>query len=186
MGMPQASPAWTAAKVRVLPDDGNRYEAVRGELLVTPAPGRRHQRAAGGLFVLLANYLEASERAEVLFSPADIELDELTLVQPDLFVLPLVEGRKSSTWREITTLLLAVEVLSPSTARYDRLTKRRLYQQQGIEYWIVDLDARVVERWLPGSDRPEILAERLEWQPDLSRPPLVIELEEFFGRVWQE
>ena len=51
-------------------------------------------------------------------------------------------------WQDVTTLLLAIEVLSPTTARYDRLTKRRLYQQQGIEYWIVDLDGRVVERWL--------------------------------------
>jgi Uma2 family endonuclease len=66
-------------------------------------------------------------------------------------------------------LLLAVEVLSPSTARYDRLTKRRFYQQQGVEYWIVDLDARIVERWLPGSDRPEILAEHLAWQHDPGR-----------------
>ena len=184
MGMPQASATWTAAQVRLLPEDGRRYEVIAGELLVTPAPGRRHQRAVGRLFLRLANYLAPSGRAEVLFSPADIEFDERTLVQPDLFVLPLTEGKPLPDWQDVTTLLLAVEVLSPSSARYDRLTKRRLYQQQGIEYWIVDLDARVVERWLPGSERPDILSERLEWQPDSSRPPLVIELPGLFAKVW--
>jgi len=186
MGMPQPSATWTAAQVRLLPVDGKRYEVIGGELLVTPAPGRPHQRAVGRLFLLIATYLESTGRAEVLFSPADIEIDEHTLVQPDLFVLPLPEGRRSPNWTDVTTLLLAVEVLSPSTARYDRLTKRHLYQQQGVEYWIVDLDARIVERWLPGSDRPEILAEHLGWQPDPGRPPLAIDLEQLFERVWGE
>ena len=107
-------------------------------------------------------------------------------MQPDLFVVPLPEGRRSPNWTDVTTLLLAVEVLSPSTARYDRLTKRRLYQQQGVEYWIVDLDARVVERWLPGSERPDIIADLLEWRPDSSRPQLTIDLELVFARVWGE
>src|SRR6478735_6591531 len=69
MGMPQASATWTAAQIRLLPEDGKRYEVVAGELLVTPAPGRAHQRAVGGLFLLIATYLESTGRAEVLFSP---------------------------------------------------------------------------------------------------------------------
>ena len=183
MGMPQPSATWTAAQLRLLPHDGMRYEVIAGELLVTPAPTARHQRALRELFRLLDAYLTTERFGEVLWSPADIEFDERTLIQPDLFVLPLAEGKALPNWQDVTTLLLAVEVLSPSTARYDRLTKRLLYQHQGIEYWIVDLDAHVVERWLPGSDRPEILAEHLAWQPDPSRPPLVIDLEQMFERV---
>ncbi|MEP7326082.1 MAG: Uma2 family endonuclease [Gemmatimonadota bacterium] len=181
--MPQALATWTAAQVRALPFDGNRYEVVDGELLVTPSPATQHQRAVGALHLLLGNYLKAQVGAELFLSPADVEFDPKTLVQPDLFVLPLREGRKLRAWADISTLLLAIEILSPSTARYDRLTKRRLYQRHGIEYWIVDLDARIVERWRPGDERPEIVADRLEWQTPEAGRSLVIELEAFFTEV---
>jgi Uma2 family endonuclease len=116
-----------------------------------------------------------------LVSPADIEFDDHTLVQPDLFVAPLIDGRRPRGWNEIRFLLLAVEVLSPSTARADRQIKRRRYQRHGVgEYWIVDLDARLVERWRPGDERPEILTERLAWQPIAGAPPLEIDLPQFF------
>ena len=81
-------------------------------------------------------------------------------------------------------LLLAIEVLSPSTARADRTVKRLLFQRTGVpEYWIVDLDARLVERWRPGDDRPEVLAETLRWQADPTTAPLEIDLPQFFARV---
>ena len=64
------------------------------------------------------------------------------------------------------------------------LFRSRHYQRHGIEYWVVDLDARVVERWRPEDTRPEVLAERLEWQPVAERTPLVIDLEPLFERVW--
>ena len=79
---------------------------------------------------------------------------------------------------------LAVEILSPSTARLDRQVKRRLYQRQGVpEYWIVDIDARLVERWRPADDRPEILTERLTWQPDPARPALGVDLGAYFAAL---
>ena len=60
------------------------------------------------------------------------------------------------------------------------------YQRAGVEFWIVDLDARLVERWRPGDQRPEVLAERLEWQPEASVPPLVVDLAAFFREVHGE
>ncbi|HEV8125010.1 MAG TPA: Uma2 family endonuclease [Gemmatimonadales bacterium] len=169
--------------VRALPDDGKRYEVVEGELLVTPSPRSDHQRAVGKLYYAFTGYLEAVGGAEALFSPADIEFDSRTLVQPDLFVVPLPDGRKFHSWRDITTLLLAIEVLSPSTARQDRLTKRRLYQRRGIEYWIVDLDARLVERWRQGDERPEIVTSLLEWKLPEVTDTVAIDLESFFLEV---
>jgi Uma2 family endonuclease len=77
-----------------------------------------------------------------------------------------------------------VEVASPSTARYDRGLKRRFYQRAGVpEYWIVDLDARIVERWRPGDARPEVLDGVLSWQPGPEAPALTIDLAAFFARV---
>jgi Uma2 family endonuclease len=80
--------------------------------------------------------------------------------------------------------LLVVEIVSPSTARTDRQQKRRIYQSEGVpEYWIVDLDARVVERWRPHDTRPEIIADILVWQPQSDIAALSIDLVELFAEA---
>ncbi len=187
MGMPETLERWTAARVRELPDDGKRYEVVDGELLVTPAPRYDHQRAVGALHLALHPYVAQARLGEVVMSPADIEFDPATLVQPDVFVVPLVGGRRPKTWADIRGLLLAVEVLSPSTARADRTTKRRRYQRAGVpEYWVVDLDARLVERWRPDDERPEVLTDQLAWQPEPSLPPFELDLPRFFAEAVAE
>src|SRR5881398_1100629 len=91
MGM--AAPTyWTAEMVRQLPDDGNRYEVVYGELLVTPAPRFDHQLLVSRLFLPLGNYLAHEPVGIVLTSPADISWGRDVLVQPDLFVVPFAEA----------------------------------------------------------------------------------------------
>ena len=78
-------------------------------------------------------------------------------------------------------MLLAVEVLSPSTARNDRYKKRAVYQEEGVpEYWIVDSAAPMVERWRPGDSEPDVLVTAMEWQPLEAHLPLVIDLERLF------
>ena len=156
MGMLHPARDWTVERVLALPDDGNRYEAVDGELPVSPSPTFHHQDAIFALARRLDSFVRPSAIAYVSISPADIELDERTLVQPDLFVFELPSGKRPERWKDITNFLLAIEVLSPSTARADRFLKRRRYQRQGtFEYWIVDLDSRLVERWRPGDERPD-------------------------------
>jgi len=79
----------------------------------------------------------------LLWSPADIEFSPHRLVQPDLFIASLNEGRRPRTWRDVRSLVLAIEALSPATAHADRHRKRRIYMEEAVdEYWIVDLDAR--------------------------------------------
>lgn len=184
MGMPQTAERWTAERVRALPSDGNRYEVIAGELFVTPAPSFDHQDAVLRLLVRLKEYHERIGVGYAAFSPADIEFDDETLVQPDLFVVPLIDGRRPRRWSDVTGLLLAVEVLSPSTARADRNVKRRLFQRVGVpEYWIVDVEARLVERWRPTDTRPEIVTDALAWQPDPAHAPLTIELPLLFAAI---
>lgn len=184
MGMPDVLERWTAAQVRELPDDGNRYEVVDGELLVTPAPRFDHQEAVAHLWRLLADYLHVVRIGHATLSPADVELDPHTLVQPDVFVVALVDGRRPKNWSDLRGLLLAVEILSPSSARADRTLKRRRFQRAGIpEYWVVDIDARLVERWRPRDERPEILSDELTWQPDVTREPLLVDLRAYFTQV---
>ena len=186
MGMPETLERWTAARVRELPDDGNRYEVVDGELFVTPAPSWDHQYVVGELFVALRAYCTSLGWGHAVISPADIELDPTTLVQPDVFVVPLNEGRRPKRWQDIRGLLLVVEVLSPSTARADRTVKRRRFQRAGVEYWIVDVDAGLIERGRPGDERPDVISERLTWQPQSGVPPFVLDLLAFFKSVTQD
>jgi len=161
--MPDSARRYTVEEVLALPDDGNRYELVDGELLVTPAPGTIHQVVLSRLYLELATYLKNQPEHTVLFSPADITWDEEKLVQPDLFVIPAAEV--STSWKTVKTLLLAAEVVSPSSARGDRLVKRRLYQRQGVQtYWIVDPDAALVEVWRPEDDRPVIVTDTVRWR----------------------
>ena len=90
-----ASPVYyTADMVRALPDDGNRYETVRGELLATPAPRATHQLVVVRLAVALELYLRQHRVGQVLTSPADISWDDDILVQPDVFVVELGEARQ--------------------------------------------------------------------------------------------
>jgi Uma2 family endonuclease len=183
MGMPaMAKRRWTSAEVRALPEDpGKRIEVVDGELLVTPSPSYAHQRAVAYLLVKLREYLRRFRAGDVLPAPADVELDPSTLVQPDLFVIPLVDGRPPRAFSDVNQLLLAIEVLSPMTGRHDRVVKRPRYQRAGAGYWIVDLDARLVERWKPSDDRPEILTEGIEWTAPSAPEPLVIDFNELFA-----
>ena len=182
MGM--AAPTYyTADMVRAMPDDGNRYETVHGELLVTPAPRLWHQKIVTRLLVALEPYVEKHRFGVVLSSPADISWSEDTLVQPDVFVADMDQAR-TLDWREVKTLLLVIEVLSPSTARYDRFTKRRLYQEVEIpDYWIVDLDRRLVESWTPDRELPDIERGDVTWHPAGAAQALTINLEELFRPI---
>ena len=78
---------------------------------------------------------------------------------------------------QMKTLQLVIEVSSPSTARHDRFTKRRLYQEQRISlYWIVDADSATIEVWRPELQFPEIERERVSWRPTEADTALTIEL----------
>jgi Uma2 family endonuclease len=200
MGMATTTKLWTVAEVQALPEDGRRYEVIDGVLyvngievpggdleafadIVTPAPSWRHGDAVEALYLRLHSYLRSVRVGAVRLAPRDVALGE-TIVQPDLFVVPLVNDRPPRGWEEAGYLLLAVEVLSLSTARQDRILKRRLYQRAGVpEYWIVDMDARLIERWRPEDDRAEHLIERLEWRPDAAVPPFELDLEAYFAEV---
>ena len=54
------------------------------------------------------------------------------------------------------------------------------------EYWIVDPDARMIERWRPADDRPETPVETLEWLPSGASEPFRIDLPAYFAEVLGE
>lgn len=131
--MPGGVAEWTVDDLDALPDDGLRYELLDGILLVSPAPTRRHQRAVVHLGLLLAAACPAE--METLVAPLDWRPDIRTSLQPDVLVLK--NRDLSATVNE--SMILAVEVLSPSTRRKDEIYKRSKYEDAGVRsYWIVD------------------------------------------------
>ena len=182
MGMPDLlNPVyWTAEMARALPDDGKRYEVVYGELLVTPAPRAPHQLLVQRLFLALSTYLDRVPAGHVWLSPADISWDAETLVQPDVFVVDRAQSR-TMDWAAMQHLLLVIEVLSPSTARFDRFAKRRRYQEAGVpDYWIVDPERQAMEVWHPTDQLPRLEREQLTWNPSGAESPFRLSLEELF------
>ena len=164
---------------------GERWELVDGEVLVTPAPHWMNPRIIMRLSVLLYEYVRARAFGEVFTSPLDVKLEPGLVLQPDILVVPNGELRKRSD--VVHRLVLATEVVSPSSARYDRVTKRPHYQRHRVsEYWVVDDLSQTVERWTPDDDRPELLAERLVWQPDGVDEPFELDLSQFFRDVAAE
>ena len=182
MGM--AAPVYYSAEmVRNIPDDGNRYETVLGELLVTPAPRPLHQRVVLGWARVLADYVDEHGGGEVFVSPGDISWSPDTLVQPDVFVVDLAEAR-TGEWSMMKNLMLVVEVLSPGTTRQDRFAKRRLYQEVGVPlHWIVDPEQKIVEVWTPRAQFPSIERERLVWTQESAAESCVLDLEELFKPI---
>jgi len=179
--MPLAPAYHTADMVRAFPDDGNRYELVHGELLVSPSPRPAHQAVLTELVLAVAGFCKAHECGQAMVSPADISWSEDTLVQPDLFVITPRESRPRE-WSTVRTLDLVVEVLSPSTARQDRFQKRKLYQLQGVgTLWLVDVDLRQVEVWTPDAAFPKVETARVSWTPPDADATLVIELAALFA-----
>lgn len=187
MVMPAASlppVRWTRAMLEALPDDGQRHEIIDGVHYVTPSPAARHQFVVTRLLVELALWLERHPVGWVLTSPSDIELADDTIVQPDVLVLPRTSERPPRDWKSAGLPILAIEVLSPSTRSRDRIVKRLRYQRAGIaEYWIVDFESRLVERWRPADERPEIMTATLRWHPAGASAPLDIGLAPIFDAV---
>lgn len=184
MGMPAtAGHEWTYEMLETLPDDGKRYEIIDGELIVSPSPSLRHQRIIWELVLRIGEYTKRHSSWLGVVAPADVVFDQRNVVEPDLFIArrDINEGRD---YVDPGSMALAIEVISPSTAKQDRNAKRKLYQKFDVpEYWIVDPDGMLVERWRPDDTRPEILTDAIEWQPPGDEPVFRIELTGLFGPI---
>ena len=182
MAMAALVPRYTAEEVRRFPDDGLRYEVIRGELLVSPAPGTSHQRAVRDLCRRLQDYLVKTDMGEALPAPFEVVFAKDSAVQPDVIVILEAQRPRLSRKRLVGAPAVAIEIISYTSKRSDRLQKRRLYQDEGVpEYWVVDLELRRVERWRPADTEPEVITGRLIWRPAPDVPPFELDLVALFA-----
>ncbi len=174
---------WTRADLARMPDDGNRYEVLDGELFVTPQAAYGHQYVAFALMRPLFEYCRAHNIGEVV-GPGAVVWDDNEL-QPDVQVIP---GRhpfdRKTKWIDLPLPLLVIEVLSDSTERRDFGKKRDAYSRLAIPmYWIVDLDKRQISVWPKDAATPAAAAGAVVWTPSADVPPLKIDFVEIFGAV---
>jgi Uma2 family endonuclease len=174
----------TYDELRAMPDDGQRYELLGGELIVTPAPTAGHQRVLSQLYRLIDEHVRRIDAGEVFLAPFDVVLSHFDAVEPDLVFLansrpPVANDQNSIDFPPD----LVVEVLSPSSRRYDRVRKMALYAQSGIrEYWIADPDRRTLEIYiLAGKDFAPVESDPAGRLRSRVLPDLLIEPEGIFA-----
>jgi Uma2 family endonuclease len=187
MSQPPTNPyTWTYSEYARFPDDGNRYEVIDGEVLVTPAPSTNHQYLLSRLVIALTGYIEREKLGIVL---PDVDLLFVTgqFLRPDLLFVPN-DARDGVT--DLGVELppgLVVEILSPTSSAIDRVKKPRRYGDFGVpEYWVVDLGEQVVWVWrfAAGTRDAERIIDRITWQPAGAAEPFVLELSDLFRPMW--
>jgi Uma2 family endonuclease len=161
MSMP--ANAWTLDELHRLPEDGNKYELIRGELFVTPPPSVDHEEVLSRLSAILTAYVEKHGLGRV-YHPRAVIRFEGSEAEPDLMVRAISPGIHGNAWEALPPPLLVVEAMSPTTRRRDLVNKREYYLDAGVrEYWIFDDERREVRVIRPGE--PDVVArESLVWR----------------------
>lgn len=131
---------------RELPDDGKRYELIRGEVHVSPSPSSNHQFVLSNLFASLVAHVKKKRLGRLAFAPLDVRLGRDTALQPNLIFISNARYHLIQENFIAGAPDLVVEVLSPSTAAHDRATKLALYAESGVpEVWLIDPQAATAE-----------------------------------------
>lgn len=154
-----------------LPDDGNRYEIIDGKLYVTPAPAMRHQLVSTRLLRILDQHVTSNRIGHVFHAPTAVILGPYRQVQPDLLFISR-ERTKLVMSKEVDGAPdLAVEIVSPSSKKADRVVKPAAYADSGIPwYWIVDPDERTIEEYQLENGQYRLIR---KWdEPDVFEPTL--------------
>jgi Uma2 family endonuclease len=171
MHIPKGKIVLTYEDYVLLPNDGNRYEILEGELTVTPAPSTKHQTASVNLLVLLSQYIKERDLGKLFHAPIDLILESTSVLQPDLLFVSQAR-RHIITERAVEGAPdLVVEILSPTTSRTDRVTKAQIYARHGVPvYWIVDPEREAIEIYLLEADGYRLAATLLGKTPMAASP----------------
>jgi Uma2 family endonuclease len=125
---------WTLADLARLPEDEYRYEIIDGELVVSPPPTNFHQRVATEMIRRWQPATGVLTHASGVSLPTGRYRERFLI--PDVLV---VRNGVSSPYYAPSDVLVAVEIVSPSSVTRDRWAKRGLYAELGIpEYWLID------------------------------------------------
>lgn len=133
-----------------LPESMLHIEYVNGEIVMAPTPTVSHQRASAKIFTALYEFVTQNGLGEVFYAPLDVILPSGDVVQPDLLYLTSEEWERVKVAPRVHAApSFLVEILSPGSIRHDKVTKRNLYERNGVrEYWIVDVGKKSIAQLL--------------------------------------
>ncbi len=175
---------WTYDDYVTHTDDGEHYEIVNGVLVVAPVPDSPHQDVALRFGYYLLPHVEFAGLGKVRISPSDVVLSPNNVVQPDVFVVLKEHLDRVQEKRVVGPPDLVIELASPSTALYDRLTKYDIYARFGVpEYWIAKTATRTVEVLVleDGKYRSLGIFQGQEKLPSRIVPELPVAVDQFFA-----
>jgi Uma2 family endonuclease len=174
--MAHAANEWTLEQLHRLPDDGNRYELVYGELFVTPPPSVAHENLAAVLASKLHGYVTRWQLG-LIFTPRAVIQARDSQVEPDLMVR---QPSIAENWSELPVPILVVEIASKSTRRRDVGKKRQYYLDLAVpDYWIVERQDRAI-RVIRPSEADRIANHELTWHPTGANEPFVLDVAAYF------
>jgi Uma2 family endonuclease len=180
MHMATTTKRWTLEELHALPDDGNKYELIHGELFVTPPPTDDHETISARLTRILDPYV-ARHGLGYVYHPRAVVRFQGSEVEPDLMVRQ-PQGNRKAKWENAPIPALIVEILSPYTRRRDQAQKRDFYIDDVAipEYWVVDPETSTIRRIKAGA-ADSVERERLTWSPKGASEPLTIDVAALFG-----
>lgn len=115
---------------------------------MSPAPADIHQKILGKIFLIIANFIEKKHLGEVRSGPSDVYLSKRNVFQPDIYFVGNENIKKFEENGFHGAAGMVIEILSPSTAKYDLEDKKDTYEQYGVkEYWCVDPAIKYVQGW---------------------------------------
>lgn len=131
-----------------LPESVLPTEYINGEIIMAPSPIVAHQAITGNIYFILRAFVEERKIGRMYCSPLDVELPTGDIVQPDVFFLTNEEAAIANPSKRVKGApSFVVEILSPGSVKHDAITKRSLYETNGVrEYWIVDPETKTVSR----------------------------------------
>lgn len=181
---PTVQRPFKVADFRNLPEGPPYYQLINGELIMSPSPNLYHQIISRNIEFVLLKYLEKNPVGQLYHAPLDVFLTDENAFEPDIIFVANENAHILTDYVEGAPDLV-VEILSPSTGRYDRDTKRKVYAETGVkELWLVFPKAQKIEIFhLPASrELPAATYGNAESFTSPLFPGLVLETHQFFKR----
>jgi Uma2 family endonuclease len=149
----------TIEEFLALPESVLPTEYINGEIIMAPTLTVAHQAVLRNISFALHEFVRRAAAGNIFFSPLDVVLPSGDVVQPDAFFLTNEESERASSAKRVHgTPSLVIEILSPGSVKHDAITKRNLYEQNGVrEYWIVDPETKTIAQMILRDNHYELM-----------------------------
>ncbi|HEV7965438.1 MAG TPA: Uma2 family endonuclease [Actinoplanes sp.] len=132
---------WTVDDLGRLPDGGHRRELIDGILLLEPRPAPPHEAVAA---LLCARVGALCPPGHAMTHDVEVRFSDRRCFTPDVAVMLAGAGPRHATWLAPREVLIAIEIVAPTSLLMDRITKPALYAAAGIPYyWRVETDGGI-------------------------------------------